>query len=426
MHQPNHLGGKLLRPIIACLIRPSDLTGRLGGGLKRFVEIAARIHANGVRYVIIESEPFIRSFSYFGRVQELEENNEILGLHFPCHSILNRRVIGPVLFWIRLIAVAFLAAQTVKSRQANLVLAPGETLPEVLAAWISTKLTGRRGVVTVQNDPFLIIPVQGMKKFNVLYANYRSLYHPVAAFLEALIARIHTRALNDMSLVVVGRNLVSKLRIRGIRGIVTIPVENGVDFETIRTISPSTSQSDAIFVGRVDMVRGVMDLPRAWISSFGQQRSVLKLVFLGPIQGRIRAELSDLAASSNGSFSVLGPVSDTCKYSRMKSSRVLVLPSSYESFSLVTAEALACGIPVVCYNTPAVSEFFSTPAVSAVPVGAINALINKVKEILNDEDERLRLATVGMTFVSRYDWDKVAAAEAEIYRSLDSNTQDTS
>lgn len=369
--------------------------------------------------MIVESEPFLRSFFYFGRTRELEANNDILGLHFTWHSILNRRVIGPILFWLRLIAVAFLTTRTVRSRQANLVLAPGETLPEVLAAWISSRLTGRHGVVMVQSDPFLIIPLKPMKDFGALYASYRSLYYPLTAFLEALIAQIHVRALNDMSLLVVGRNLLSRLRIRGIKGIDTIPVENGVDLETIRATSPSTSLSDAIFVGRIDVSREVVQLARAWIASFGKQKNMPKLVLAGPIQERIKAELLDLAASSNGSVSILGPITDACVYSRLKSSRVLVLPSSYESFSLVTAEALACGTPVVCYKTPAVSEFFYTPAVNAVPVGEIGVLMSRVNEILNDEHERLRLAAVGMNFVSRYNWDRVAAVEADIYRNLE-------
>lgn len=143
--------------VVVSLIRPTDLAGRIGGGLRRLIEVASRIHNLGVEYTIVESEPFLKTFPYFDGVDAVAVRHNILGIHVPWEWCLNRRVIGPILFWLKLVVVSLLEARIVKSSQAQLVLAPGETFPEVLTVWISSRITGRQGAVIVQSDPFLVL-----------------------------------------------------------------------------------------------------------------------------------------------------------------------------------------------------------------------------------------------------------------------------
>lgn len=42
-----------------------------------------------------------------------------------------------------------------------------------------------------------------------------------------------------------------------------------------------------------------------------------------------------------------------------KKSRVLILPSYYEGYELVTIEALCCGCPVIGYNVGAIRELYA-------------------------------------------------------------------
>ena len=329
---------------------------------------------------------------------------------------MNRRVIGPVLFWLKLIVVSLLEARIVKSSQAQLVLAPGETLPEVLTVWLSSRITGRQGAVIAQSDPFLILGRYRVRDLRSFYAAYRTLYPPPIAFVEALTAQAQIRAMNKMALLIVGRSLSNVLASRGIRGTRAQIVENGVDQEKIRQSAASNVISDAVLIGRIDPSKGVMEFLRAWTSSGDAHAH--KLTLIGPVQDRLRAELTEFMASHGDSVRHLGVVTDKQRVSFLKASRVSVLPSYFEAFPLAVAEALACGVPVVCYDSPWMREFFPTPAAILVPKGDIKALVTKVQELLQNEEARLQLAKTGLEFASRYNWDKVAAEEARIYRDL--------
>jgi glycosyltransferase involved in cell wall biosynthesis len=223
--------------------------------------------------------------------------------------------------------------------------------------------------------------------------------------------------MNEMSLLVVGSSLMKVLQVRGITGLATLRIENGVDLRMIDGIQPCEMHFDAVYVGRVDTSKGLEDLPRAWLRP-DTVRNKYTFAIVGPTQESLRQKIENLEASSRGDVNFLGALTDIEVIAVLKSSGVLLLPSAFESFSLVVAEALACGIPVVAYDSPALREFFPTPAVSLVPRRDITRLVSTAKEVLGNPDEKLRLGRVGREFVSRYSWDKVATKEAEIYRNL--------
>jgi glycosyltransferase involved in cell wall biosynthesis len=406
-----------MQPILVCFIRPTDLSGRLSGGLRRFVEVASRIDVEAVKYVIIESEPFLKSFPYFTGIREVTTKHTILGFHMPWQACMNRRVLAPILFWLNIAIVAFVEAKVAKATQASLVLAPGETLPEALATWVCSKITGRRGVVVVQSDPFLSLGQRQLNNLKACYAAYRTMYHPLAAFIEAFTARLFVRAMNEMRLLVLGRNLLKVLATRGIVGVATRQITDGVDLEKVRAAKPLRVLYDVIFAGRIDPSKGIMEFLHAWTESL-ENCGKFRVALVGPVQERLRAELQSFTASYHKCIDYLGTMTDIGVISLLKSSRVLVLPSFFESFSLIIAEALASGIPVVCFDSPSIREFFTTSAVCLVPSRNMEGLVKKVRELLEDEEERLRLAGEGIAFASRYNWADIAALEARIYRDF--------
>lgn len=69
---------------------------------------------------------------------------------------------------------------------------------------------------------------------------------------------------------------------------------------------------------------------------------------------------------------IYGRCSDVKLYSLLKSSKVFIFPSFFEGWGIVVAEALACGLPVVAYDIPAIRENFgSCKNVFLMPIGDI-------------------------------------------------------
>ena len=97
-------------------------------------------------------------------------------------------------------------------------------------------------------------------------------------------------------------------------------------------------------------------------------------------------------------------------YGIMKGSRVFIYPSHVDSFGIVVAEALSCGLPVVAYDIPALRYYYGDcGAVKLVKEGDIEGMVNAVKEFLKGEYHDIAKACA-----KKYSWDKVALSFKEI------------
>ncbi len=129
------------------------------------------------------------------------------------------------------------------------------------------------------------------------------------------------------------------------RPVMTVPL--GVDTDAILTSPPHELQSDVIFAGRLIKHNNVDVLIRA-IGYMKRTHPDVRCLIVGsgPERPRLEALIAELQLEPNVTiFNFLEDHSEL--YSLMKSSRMLVQPSSREGFGLVVVEANACGIPVI-------------------------------------------------------------------------------
>lgn len=93
---------------------------------------------------------------------------------------------------------------------------------------------------------------------------------------------------------------------------------------------------------------------------------------------------------------------------------VLALPSRDEGFGLPVLEALACGVPVVCSDVPALREVSGGHA-DLVPVGDVDALaealVNAVEVAPSSSEQAARRA-----HASEFTWRSCAQATVDAYR----------
>jgi glycosyltransferase involved in cell wall biosynthesis len=65
---------------------------------------------------------------------------------------------------------------------------------------------------------------------------------------------------------------------------------------------------------------------------------------------------------------------------------VFVLPTLYEGYGMVVAEALAHGLPVISTDTGAIAELVGAQAGIVVPPGDVKALASALSQVLNASD----------------------------------------
>jgi glycosyltransferase involved in cell wall biosynthesis len=127
--------------------------------------------------------------------------------------------------------------------------------------------------------------------------------------------------------------------------IVTVPL--GVDVETMFAVAPHDLKSDVIFAGRLLPNKNVDLLIRA-VKLVKRTKPDVRCLIVGngPERERLEALVQELKLHNNVTFfNFLEDHNEL--YALMKSSRMFVLPSIREGFSLVSIEANACGIPVI-------------------------------------------------------------------------------
>ncbi len=97
-------------------------------------------------------------------------------------------------------------------------------------------------------------------------------------------------------------------------------------------------------------------------------------------------------ATPKDSITVTGPVDDAALTRAYSAADLFVLPSRYEGYGLVYAEALAYGLPVIACEVGPVPDLLGDGAALLVPPGDVSALDGALTLLLEDPSRRARMS----------------------------------
>lgn len=120
-----------------------------------------------------------------------------------------------------------------------------------------------------------------------------------------------------------------------------------------------------------------------------------------------------------GSVRLLGPTSDAERLKLLSGARVVLMPSRFEGFGMVAAEAMAAGAPVVAAAAGSLPEVIAPPeGGSVVPPGDSRALAAEVMRLLRSPEEREELSRSARASAERFRWAHVARRHFEFLRCI--------
>lgn len=108
---------------------------------------------------------------------------------------------------------------------------------------------------------------------------------------------------------------------------------------------------------------------------------------------------------------------DKEKFVLLKSAKIFLYPSYYESFGIVIAEAMACGLPIVTWDLPIYEQIYETN-ILRVPIDDIEQFAEIVIRLLDNKELRNSLGSKGEKFIQKYDWDTIAEKELKLIKRL--------
>jgi glycosyltransferase involved in cell wall biosynthesis len=132
-------------------------------------------------------------------------------------------------------------------------------------------------------------------------------------------------------------------------------VSNGVDLKQPAAVPEQEKKYDAAWVGRVHKQKGIEDLI-ATLRFLSKEIKNFRAIMVGDLQKMLAPQVAAAGLSANVDFS--GYVAESEKFRLLKSSRLFLMPSRYESWGIVIGEALATGLPVVAYELDAYRPVF--------------------------------------------------------------------
>ena len=197
----------------------------------------------------------------------------------------------------------------------------------------------------------------------------------------------------------------------------SVIIPNGIDFNHIRDIKPSDEGSNIIFAGRLIKEKNVDVLIKSLVTVKKKIPDIICFIIgNGPERLNLENLARDLELKDNIVFKdFLEDYDDLIGY--MKSSKVLVLPSTREGFGMVVIEANACGIPVVTV------DHHMNAAVDLV-IDGVNGFKTKLEtedmsdKIIKSIESQNEFKDKCIEMSRNYDWEIIVESLEKVYKTI--------
>jgi phosphatidylinositol alpha-mannosyltransferase len=170
------------------------------------------------------------------------------------------------------------------------------------------------------------------------------------------------------------------------------------------------------FIGRFEEPRKGLDILVAALPIIIQAIPDIKIFIAGP--GESESTLKNIQPALRNRFTFLGRISESEKADFLASVGLYIAPNTGgESFGIILAEALAAGASVIASDIPAFESLLGYGEYGTLFESENSQdLARKVIALLQDSDERRRIAERGKFYAQAFDWDVVAHKIYDVYQ----------
>jgi len=402
--------------IFSIFFHPSRKITFLGGAEKRFLEFLRflSLNVNGkVEIIILEPEPSL-IFNNNHKVKKVVVSQpfKVKSRNLPLNYL------GWIIWSLKATVFSIPIVFRVKP---DLILAPNNTLPNILPAFLVKALFKKPLCVTVHHFDLY---AEKSEKVNLSLKNFFKTYRNIGysfftSIYKALASTLAVKLLEKAEFFISVSNFTaSKLRLLGIsKDRILISGNGAYSKKNFEVYCGKEKRFDAVFVGRIALEKGIYDLLEAWkliVSKFREAK--LAVVGEGPELEKVKVKIEKLGLENN--ISVFGGVPDKQMKKIVCNSKIFVFPSRFEGWGIAVAEALASGLPVVCYEIPALKEVFGDcESVFFVSKFNSKSLAEKILEVLNSFDVEF-FRRKSLDFAKKFDWKQVFSKDLQFLFDL--------
>ena len=171
-----------------------------------------------------------------------------------------------------------------------------------------------------------------------------------------------------------------------------------------------------VTIGRVVARKANTQLPRV-LAAAREADTWLIVVGEGPELPAMRAAARELGVEERIRF--LGQASEEQKQRALSAADVFVSTSQHEGFGLVFLEAMAYGLPIVCYDRGGQTDFLESPHTGdVVALNDLDAFTRAVRALRADPSRRRAIAATNLTRVERFFVDRCAEHYERLFETV--------
>jgi len=169
-----------------------------------------------------------------------------------------------------------------------------------------------------------------------------------------------------------------------------------------------------VTVGRLVARKNTVQLVRA-LAATNLAAAHLMIIGDGPDAPEIRRAADELGIRQR--VHLLGQVADARKYRALASADAFASTSQHEGFGLVFLEAMAFGLPVICYDHGGQTDFLTTGRNGHVlPLNDLGAFARAIVDLYENSQRRLAIGRYNRGAVEDFYIDRCAERYEAVFR----------
>jgi len=166
-----------------------------------------------------------------------------------------------------------------------------------------------------------------------------------------------------------------------------------------------------LFLGRFDVFQKGIDILMEALDVVAARHPTLRFRVLG--RGRDESRVRDMARASafGARMDVVVDPPPAQIRSALSGALAAIVPSRFEGFGMVAAEAMAAAVPVIASDIPALREVVDQPRGGMLfPEGDVAALARAIDQMVTDNTRRHSISQSARVSARRFDWNAIAAS----------------
>ncbi|MDD5431399.1 MAG: glycosyltransferase family 4 protein [Candidatus Omnitrophica bacterium] len=361
------------------------------GGTRIFIELGKRWLKSGCKLNIFVTDEGFSTCCKYG----------LGNANFFTFQGRKYKKLGLFLFYVILLlkGIFLVLKLKIRNKKIDIVYSTSDFWPDSITAFIMAKVLNNAkwvaGFYLFAPNPFKNDnPYRGKSLLRGLLYYFTQL--PIYCIVKRFADFVCVTSIPDVGNFITPRRTEDKILV----------IMGGVDCSLHREIPEVKKEYDACFLGRFHPQKGVIELIDIWRMVVDKKPNAsLLIIGYGELLEKLKEKINLNSLSEN--VIVKGFTDGEEKVRILNKCSIVVHPALYDSGGMAACEAMACGLPAVSFDLPALKTYYPKGMLKT-KCFSLEEFSQNILRLLEDRQLYAKLKIDALNWAKEWDWDKKA------------------